>query len=166
MNAPEARWPTPSGLLSRAELAARCEELRKAGTRIVFTNGCFDLIHPGHVLYLQEARSLGDVLIVGLNSDESVRALKGPPRPYQDEQSRALILLALRPVDLVSIFPEDTPLELIRAVRPDVLVKGGDYRPEEVAGREVVEASGGSVRIVPYRAGYSSSRLVGRVRGS
>jgi D-beta-D-heptose 7-phosphate kinase/D-beta-D-heptose 1-phosphate adenosyltransferase len=151
--------------MSRDALAERCAELRRAGRRIVFTNGCFDLLHPGHVLYLAEAAACGDVLIVGLNSDASVRGLKGFSRPLLPERARALILLSLRSVDLVSIFDEATPLELIRSVAPDILVKGGDYRPEEVVGREVVEAAGGSVRIVPFHPGYSSSDLVRRIRG-
>jgi rfaE bifunctional protein nucleotidyltransferase chain/domain len=157
--------PVPAGLLSRAVLAQRCDELRSQGKRIVFTNGCFDLLHPGHVLYLAEAGAFGDVLVVGLNSDASVRALKGPSRPYLDECARAVILLGLRSVDLVSIFPEPTPLELIRAVGPAILVKGGDYRPEDVVGREVVVAHGGSVRIVPFYSGFSSTSLIERIRG-
>jgi rfaE bifunctional protein nucleotidyltransferase chain/domain len=153
-----------AGLLSRADLARRSEELRSQGKRVVFTNGCFDLLHPGHVLYLAEARALGDVLVVGLNSDSSVRRLKGPLRPYFPERDRALLLLSLRSVDLISVFEEPTPLELIRAVRPDILVKGGDYRPEEVVGREEVETLGGSVTIVPFHPGYSSSILIRRIR--
>jgi rfaE bifunctional protein nucleotidyltransferase chain/domain len=156
--------PSPEGLLTRTGLARRCEELRRQGRRIVFTNGCFDLLHPGHILYLQEARGLGDVLIVGLNSDTGVRALKGPGRPILPERARALMLLALRSVDLVCLFDEPTPLELIRVVRPDILVKGGDYRPEEVVGREVVERHGGDLKIVPFHSGYSSSTLIRRIR--
>ncbi len=151
------------GLVSRPQLAELCERLRGDGKRIVFTNGCFDLLHPGHVLYLAAAAALGDVLVVGLNSDLSVRSLKGPPRPIVDERGRAIVLLGLRSVDLVSVFSEPTPLELIRAIRPDILVKGGDYRPEQVVGREVVEAYGGAVRIVPFHPGYSSSSLIRRV---
>lgn len=157
--------PRPDGLVSRDELAARCRVWRSAGERVVFTNGCFDLIHPGHVLYLAQARALGDRLVLGLNSDASVRGLKGASRPVLDERARALILLSLKSVDLVSLFDEPTPLELIRAVRPDILVKGGDYRPDEVVGREVVEAHGGTVRIVPFHPGYSSSDLIRRIRG-
>ena len=153
-----------AGLLSREALADRCRALQQAGRKIVFTNGCFDLLHPGHLLYLREARALGDCLVVGLNTDESVRALKGSPRPYQREADRALMLLCLRSVDYVSLFPEPTPLELIEAVLPDILVKGGDYRPEQVAGREVVVARGGTVRIMPFHPGYSSSRLIRRIR--
>jgi rfaE bifunctional protein nucleotidyltransferase chain/domain len=152
------------GLVSRARLGETCDDLRRAGKRIVFTNGCFDLIHPGHVLYLAEASDLGDVLVVGLNSDVSVSCLKGPGRPVLDERGRAIVLLGLRSVDFVCVFDEPTPLELIRVVRPDILVKGGDYRPEEVVGREVVEAHGGLVRIVPFHPGYSSSSLVRRIR--
>src|SRR5512133_167816 len=111
--------------------------------RLCFTNGCFDLIHPGHVQYLAEARALGDFLVLGLNSDASVARLKGPSRPLQDEVARAMVLLGLRSVDAVVRFDEDTPLELIRALQPDVLAKGGDYTPETVVGREVVEARGG-----------------------
>lgn len=151
-------------LLPRESLAARCAEERSAGRRIVFTNGCFDLLHLGHASYLAEARALGDLLVVGVNADAGVRRLKGPDRPLVPERDRALLLLALRSVDLACIFPEDTPLELIRVVRPDILAKGGDYRPEEVVGREVVEAHGGSVRIVPFRPGHSTSRLIERLR--
>ena len=156
--------PEIAGLAPRALLGEICADLRRAGKRIVFTNGCFDLVHPGHVLYLAEAAALGNILVVGLNSDLSVRALKGINRPFVDERGRAIVLLGLRSVGLVSVFDEPTPLELIRVVRPDILVKGGDYRPEEVVGREVVEAHGGSVRIVPFHLGYSSSSLVRRIR--
>jgi D-beta-D-heptose 7-phosphate kinase/D-beta-D-heptose 1-phosphate adenosyltransferase len=156
--------PEITGLVSRARLGEICTDLRRAGKRIVFTNGCFDLVHPGHVLYLAEAAALGDVLVVGLNSDLSTHALKGPNRPVVDERGRAIVLLGLRSVAFVSVFDEPTPLELIRVVRPDILVKGGDYRSEEVVGREVVEAHGGSVRIVPFHPGYSSSFLVRRIR--
>lgn len=157
--------PLPDGFVSRPELAARCRAWQSAGERVVFTNGCFDLLHPGHVLYLAQARALGDHLVVGLNSDASVRGLKGPTRPVLDEAARAVILLSLKSVDLVCLFHEPTPLELIRAVGPDILVKGGDYRPDEVVGREVVEAHGGTVRIVPFHPGYSSSDLIRRILG-
>ncbi len=153
-----------SGLLSREEIGRRCAELRARGIRIAFTNGCFDLLHPGHVLHLAEIRALGGLLVVGLNSDRSVRGLKGPSRPVLGERERALMLLSLRSVDLVSVFDEPTPLELIRVVRPDILAKGGDYRPEEVVGREVVESYGGSVRIVPFHPGYSSSNVIRLIR--
>ena len=132
--------------------------------RLCFTNGCFDLIHPGHVQYLEEARALGDFLVVGLNSDASVARLKGPGRPLQDEAARAAVLLGLRSVDAVVRFDEDTPLELIRALQPDVLVKGGDYTPEAVVGREFVEGRGGRLVLIPFLPGHSTSRIEQRIR--
>lgn len=132
--------------------------------RLCFTNGCFDLIHPGHVQYLEDARALGDFLVVGLNSDASVARLKGPGRPLQDEAARAAVLLGLRSVDAVVRFDEDTPLELIRALRPDILVKGGDYTPETVVGREDVEARGGRLVLIPFLPGHSTSRIEARIR--
>ena len=128
-----------------------------------FTNGCFDLIHPGHVQYLADARALGDFLVVGLNSDASVARLKGPSRPLQDEAARAAILLGLRSVDAVVRFDEDTPFELISALRPDVLVKGGDYTPETVVGRELVEGRGGKLVLIPFLPGHSTSRIEQRI---
>ena len=131
---------------------------------LCFTNGCFDLLHPGHVKYLEDVRALGDFLVVGLNSDASVARLKGPSRPLQDETARAMILLGLRSVDAVVRFDEDTPLALITALRPDILAKGGYYTPETVVGREVVEARGGRVVLVPFLPGHSSSAIVDRIR--
>jgi D-beta-D-heptose 7-phosphate kinase/D-beta-D-heptose 1-phosphate adenosyltransferase len=133
-------------------------------TTLCFTNGCFDLIHPGHVQYLADARALGDFLVVGLNSDASVARLKGPGRPVQDEAARAAVLLGLRSVDAVVRFDEDTPLDLIRALQPDVLVKGGDYTPETVVGRELVEARGGRLALIPFLLGHSTSRIEQRIR--
>jgi D-beta-D-heptose 7-phosphate kinase/D-beta-D-heptose 1-phosphate adenosyltransferase len=130
----------------------------------VFTNGCFDLLHPGHVAYLDEARRLGDALVVGVNTDASVRRLKGPSRPLVAQADRALVLAALAAVDAVSLFDEDTPLELVRALRPDVLVKGGDYGIEGIVGREVVEGDGGEVRALAFREGYSTTALLERLR--
>lgn len=132
--------------------------------RLCFTNGCFDLLHPGHVRYLEDARALGDFLVVGLNSDASVARLKGVTRPLQDEAARAAVLLGLRSVDAVVRFDEDTPLELIKALRPDILVKGGDYTADTVVGRDLVEASGGRVVILPFIPGHSTSRIEQRVR--
>lgn len=132
--------------------------------RLCFTNGCFDLLHPGHVQYLEEVRALGDFLVVGLNSDASVRRLKGPTRPLQDEWARARILLGLRSVDAVVRFEEDTPLELIQALEPDVLAKGGDYTPETVIGRAIVEARGGKLVLIPFLPGHSSSLIAERIR--
>jgi D-beta-D-heptose 7-phosphate kinase/D-beta-D-heptose 1-phosphate adenosyltransferase len=131
---------------------------------LCFTNGCFDLLHPGHVKYLEDVRALGDFLVVGLNSDASVARLKGPSRPLQNEAARAMILCGLRSVDAVVRFDEDTPLELITALQPDLLAKGGDYTPETVVGREVVEARGGRLVLVPFLPGHSSSAIVDRIK--
>lgn len=149
-----------------ADLAVRLGGWRAAGRTVVFTNGVFDLLHPGHVAQLEAARSFGDVLVVGLNSDLSVRMLgKGDDRPILDENARRIVLLALRCVDAVALFDEDTPLELVRLVMPDVLVKGEDYEGREVVGREIVEAAGGRVELVPLIPGYSTSSIVERIRG-
>jgi len=147
------------------ELSRRLAEWRATGLRVVFTNGVFDLLHPGHLAVLEAARALGDVLIVGLNSDVSARALgKGEGRPVLDEAARRKMLSALRCVDAVELFDEQTPLRLIREVRPDVLVKGGDYADRDVVGREVVEAQGGRVVLVPLLPGYSTTALLERIR--
>ena len=131
---------------------------------LCFTNGCFDLLHPGHVKYMEDVRALGDFLVVGLNSDASVARLKGPSRPLQDETARAMILLGLRCVDAVIRFDEDTPYELIKALQPDILAKGGDYTPDTVVGKDIVEARGGKVVLIPFLPGYSSSAIVERIR--
>jgi len=152
-------------LSSREEAVRWVRELQGRGLTVVFTNGCFDLLHPGHVAYLEEARSLGDALLVAVNTDASVRRLgKGGLRPVNPEADRARVLAALAAVDRVVLFEEDTPLELLTALQPDVLVKGGDYQLDEVVGREVVLARGGQVRVLPFRAGYSTSLLVERIR--
>ncbi len=133
---------------------------KKQGNKIVFTNGCFDILHKGHVDYLREAKKLGDKLIVGLNSDISVRKLnKGKARPLQDEASRKAVLEALKHVDLVILFDEETPERLIRQIRPDVLVKGGDYTVNQIAGSEFVLQNGGEVKIIPLTEGYSTSAI-------
>jgi D-beta-D-heptose 7-phosphate kinase/D-beta-D-heptose 1-phosphate adenosyltransferase len=137
---------------------------REAGERVVFTNGCFDLVHPGHVTYLDKARSLGDILVVGLNSDASVRRQgKGPGRPIMNEAERAAVLSALRSVDYVVLFDEDTPLKLIEALLPDFLVKGGDWPVEAIVGREAVEAAGGIVLSIPLVEGKSTTSIVERI---
>lgn len=153
--------------LVNLEAAARwIRDLQARGRKVVFTNGCFDLLHPGHVRYLEEARSLGDALIVGVNTDASVKRLdKEPARPVNPEGDRAALVAALACVDRVVLFDEDTPLELITALQPDVLVKGGDYRLEEIVGREVVWGRGGEVRVLPLVPGYSTTRLLARIRG-
>jgi D-beta-D-heptose 7-phosphate kinase/D-beta-D-heptose 1-phosphate adenosyltransferase len=140
-------------------------EYKKAGRKVVFTNGCFDLLHVGHVSYLAEARELGDVLIVGLNSDASVRRLKGPTRPVIKQSDRATMLAALAAVDHVVIFDEPTPHGLLEALRPDVLVKGGTYAPHEVVGHEVVTAYGGQVCVVGVVEGVSTTKIVDSLRG-
>jgi D-beta-D-heptose 7-phosphate kinase/D-beta-D-heptose 1-phosphate adenosyltransferase len=150
--------------LDPALLDERLNEWRRAGLRVGFTNGCFDLLHPGHLKVLAEARAACDRLVVGLNSDASTKRLKGDSRPIQDERARAQILAALEAVDLVVIFDEDTPMELIRRVRPQVLVKGGDYTKDQVVGREIVEASGGEVVIVDTLPERSTTKLVERSR--
>lgn len=152
--------PWQSKLLSRNELSRAVQQHRQRGERIVFTNGCFDLLHGGHVHYLQQARALGDCLVVALNDDASVRRLKGEGRPLRPQDERARLLAALACVDYVVLFSEATPLALIKSLRPDVLVKGGDYTLETVVGREEVEASGGSVHLVPYVDGVSTTELI------
>ena len=137
---------------------------RLAGRRIVFTNGVFDLLHPGHVRYLRDARALGDVLIVGLNADESVRRNKGPGRPVNSQDERAEVLAALACVDAVVVFAEDTPDQIIRAVQPDVLVKGDDWAADRIVGRDTVEARGGRVVRVPIEQGYSTTAIVEGIR--
>jgi rfaE bifunctional protein nucleotidyltransferase chain/domain len=158
---------TEHKIISREEAARWVQGLQGRGLKLIFTNGCFDLLHPGHVAYLEEARSLGDALLVAVNTDASVRRLgKGGLRPVNPEADRARVLAALSAVDRVVLFEEDTPLALITELQPDILVKGGDYQLEGVVGREVVLARGGQVRILPFRAGYSSSLLVERLRSS
>jgi D-beta-D-heptose 7-phosphate kinase/D-beta-D-heptose 1-phosphate adenosyltransferase len=146
------------------ELDERLAGWRKENLRIGFTNGVFDLLHPGHIKVLAQARATCDRLVVGLNADASVRRLKGPSRPIQSEHARAQVLAALEAVDLVAVFEQDTPLELIRHVRPTVLVKGGDYRRDQVVGREVVEAQGGEVVVVDLVPGFSTTRIVEKSR--
>jgi len=151
-----------SGLLSRREAMGRCYLERLRSREAVFTNGVFDLLHRGHVEYLAEARALGDFLIVGLNSDISARKLKGPARPINGELDRAVVLLALRSVDAVVLFDEDTPEELIREIRPTILVKGSDYEISQIAGAEFVQSKGGKVLTIPFRDGYSTTSMIKR----
>lgn len=128
--------------------------------RIVFTNGCFDIIHRGHIEYLAKARDLGDILVVGLNTDESVKRIKEDGRPLQDQESRALILASLNVVTAVIFFNEDTPYELIKKIQPDILVKGGDYKPEEIVGYDIVHKKGGIVKTIEFIDGFSSSSII------
>jgi D-beta-D-heptose 7-phosphate kinase/D-beta-D-heptose 1-phosphate adenosyltransferase len=151
-------------VLSLADTIALVGRLRADGRRIVFTNGVFDLLHPGHLRYLEAARAEGDALIVGVNSDRSVRALKGPDRPIHPEAERAEIIAALRVVDAAVVFDEDTPHDVIAALQPDVLVKGADWPADQIVGRSIVEAGGGRVVRVPVEPGQSTTRLIGRMR--
>src|ERR1700722_16551340 len=151
-------------IVSQEELIQVAAREKRSGRRVVFTNGCFDLLHPGHVRCLAEARALGDLLVVAVNSDSSVRGNKGPERPLVAEQDRAEVLAGLASVDYVTIFDEPTPRELIASVLPSILVKGADWALEQVAGREEVEAAGGRVVSVPMAAGYSTTNLVQRIR--
>lgn len=137
--------------------------LRRQGKRIVFTNGCFDLLHPGHVYTLVQARALGEILVVGLNSDASVKRLKGSKRPILNQAERATMLAALEAVDYVTVFDEDTPRTLILHLRPEVLVKGGDWSAEAVVGKEEVETWGGEVVLIPYQEGTSTTSIIERV---
>jgi len=151
-------------ILSIEEMLAERERLRTAGARLVFTNGVFDLLHVGHVRYLAQARALGDALVVAINSDRTVRELKGPDRPVFDEAERAEILAALRQVDYVVIFDDISPRSLISRLLPDVLVKGGDYQLDEIHGREEVEAAGGKVISLPFVDGASTTTIIERMK--
>lgn len=146
-----------------SELVRIREDLRQGGQRVVFTNGCFDILHRGHVEYLKEAKQLGDVLIVAVNSDDSVRRLKGALRPVMTEEDRAIILAALEVVDYVVIFNEDTPIPLLKILHPDILVKGGDYRKNEVIGAEVVRQYGGQIAVARRTDGVSSSEIIEQI---
>jgi rfaE bifunctional protein nucleotidyltransferase chain/domain len=146
------------------ELQELVESLRRAQQRIVFTNGVFDILHAGHTTYLDAARALGDVLIVGLNADASVKRLKGPDRPINTQSDRATVLAALRSVDHVVIFEQDTPLELITMIVPDVLVKGGDYTRQTIVGADVIEQHGGDVVTIPLVEGRSTTNVINRAR--
>jgi rfaE bifunctional protein nucleotidyltransferase chain/domain len=158
--------PGATRVLTEPQVAALVAEERTAGRRIVFTNGVFDLLHPGHVRYLEEARALGDLLIVGLNADESVRRTKGPGRPITPQDERAEVLAALASVDAVVVFSEDTPANIIRRIQPDILVKGADWPADQIVGRDTVEARGGRVVVVPVEPGYSTTSIVERIRNA
>ncbi|HEX37606.1 MAG TPA: D-glycero-beta-D-manno-heptose 1-phosphate adenylyltransferase [Candidatus Cloacimonetes bacterium] len=151
-------------IVTREELAEITQELHKAERKIVFTNGCFDLIHRGHVEYLNEAKKLGDILIIGLNSDNSVRRLKGVDRPINYEQDRAVVLDNLIAVDYVCIFDEDTPYELIRISQPDVLVKGGDWAVDDIVGSDIVLDRGGEVRSLHFIEGKSTTDIIEKIK--
>ncbi|RJR27824.1 MAG: D-glycero-beta-D-manno-heptose 1-phosphate adenylyltransferase [Desulfobacteraceae bacterium] len=155
--------PGRSKIRNLAEVKAICAGLKNNGKKIVFTNGCFDILHPGHVKYLEAAASLGDHLVVAINSDSSVRAIKGPARPVMDETSRAEVLAALGSVDTVMIFHEETPYNVIKELMPDILVKGGDWADEQIIGSDIVRHSGGRVERIPFLAGFSTSIIIERI---
>ncbi len=152
-------------VIPRRNVRALCARLRREGKRIVFTNGCFDILHAGHAQYLRRAAALGDVLLVGLNGDASVRRLKGKGRPVQRAADRAYLLASLSSVSYVTIFPEDTPARLIREVVPHVLVKGGDWKGKEIVGSDVVRAHGGVVKTIRFLAGRSTTAILARAGG-
>jgi D-beta-D-heptose 7-phosphate kinase/D-beta-D-heptose 1-phosphate adenosyltransferase len=154
----------PDKIVGAEALTGIVATARDANQRVVFTNGCFDLLHVGHVRSLATARAAGDLLVVGLNSDASVQRLKGPSRPLVAEDARAEVLAALESVSYVTVFDDDTPAQLIALVQPDVLVKGGDWAPQDVVGREVVEKRGGRVLIVPLADGFSTTDLLARAQ--
>lgn len=136
---------------------------KESGSKIVFTNGCFDILHSGHIQYLSEAKKLGDILIIGLNSDTSVKRLKGENRPVKSQECRADILAFMGDIDMIIIFNEDTPLNLIDQIIPDILVKGGDWKPEEIVGSEIVLKNGGEVKSLSFLEGYSSSSIIDKM---
>lgn len=156
---------TSAPRLSPQHVSRFAERIHETGGRVVFTNGVFDLLHPGHVRYLADARALGDALIVAINSDRSVRANKGPLRPINPQDERAELIAALQCVDAVTVFDEETPYTLIAAIQPDVLVKGADWGADHIVGRDVVEGRGGQVVRIPLAKGFSSTALVEKVRG-
>jgi rfaE bifunctional protein nucleotidyltransferase chain/domain len=153
-------------LLNEQDVLKAIAKHRERKERVVFTNGCFDILHVGHVRYLEQAKALGDVLVVGLNSDMSVAGLKGPRRPIVPEIERGELLLALKPVDYVIVFSEDTPLELIKKVKPDVLVKGGDWVVDKIVGADFVQANGGKTFSLPFVDGSSTTNIIEKIRSS
>ena len=147
-------------IISRKKISSLVKKIKRKGLKIVFTNGCFDIIHRGHVEYLKEAKKYGDILIVGLNSDSSVRKIKGDQRPINKEKDRAVVLDSIKWVDYVVIFKEKTPLKVIKKIKPDVLVKGGDWKEEEIVGGNFVKSYGGKVKTVKYRKGFSTTSII------
>ena len=152
-----------SKIIAKNKITEIISEWKNENLKIVFTNGCFDILHKGHIDYLIKASELGDRLVIGLNSDVSVRNLKGPGRPIQDEKTRAIILASLIFTGLVVLFDEQTPYELIKSIQPDILVKGKDYKPEEIAGADIVQNSGGEIVTIEFTKGYSSSSIIKRI---
>jgi rfaE bifunctional protein nucleotidyltransferase chain/domain len=165
-NANKMTSSTSSKYLPLSKLVKRLPNERKTGKKIVFTNGCFDILHAGHVSYLQKAASLGDLLIIGLNSDASVKKIKGPTRPLNNEKARGLVLSALACVDYVVCFSENTPEALIQSIRPDFLVKGGDWKKMDIVGSSFVESYGGKVRSIPFVSGFSTTSLIQKIKSA
>jgi rfaE bifunctional protein nucleotidyltransferase chain/domain len=155
---------TATKIVSLADARAKVKQWQTQGFKVVFTNGCFDIIHLGHVDYLEKARNLGDKLVLGLNTDDSVSRFKGPERPLQDQHSRARVLAAFQFIDLVVLFNEDTPLNLISELLPDILVKGSDYLTENIVGADVVKRNGGEVKTIDFVSGYSTTRIVEKIK--
>lgn len=151
-------------IVNRQEIKELVKKLKRDGKKIVFTNGCFDLIHKGHIYLIKESRKLGDVLVIGLNSDLSVKKLKGEKRPVLKEQDRSFIINHIKGVDYVVLFDEETPEKLIMEIEPDVLVKGGDYKEEEIVGAEFVKKKGGEVVVIPYLEGFSTSEIIKKIK--
>ncbi len=145
------------------EAKKQVDEWKSSGLTVVFTNGCFDILHRGHVEYLSDAKACGNKLVLALNSDSSVQKLKGDPRPIQNQEDRTVILDALESVDMVVVFDQDTPAEIIQTLLPDVLAKGGDYTPETIVGADTVTSNGGEVKVIPFRKGYSSSKIIDEI---
>jgi D-glycero-beta-D-manno-heptose 1-phosphate adenylyltransferase len=153
-------------LMNSIQLIDQLNDWQKAGCKIVFSNGCFDILHLGHIDYLARAADFGDRMVIGLNTDSSVSKIKGPSRPINDERSRAMVLAALEFVSAIILFDEPTPYELIRLVQPDVLVKGADYKPEDIVGYDIVTAKGGNVHTIPFVEGYSTTKIEQRIRNA
>ena len=151
-------------IITKKDIKSKFSRLKAESKKIIFTNGCFDIIHSGHISYLNKAKALGDVLIVGLNSDESVKRLKGKDRPIVNERDRAYVLANLKPVDYVVLFDEDTPCELIKEIKPDVLVKGADYELKSIAGSDIVEAAGGKTVLINFVKGKSTSEIIKKIK--
>lgn len=152
-------------IITLSQLKERVDAWKKEGSKVVFTNGCFDLLHTGHITYLAKAAELGDKLIIGLNADQSVQRLKGPGRPVNNEQSRSMLLAALLFTDAIVVFDEETPYNVITTLLPDILVKGGDYTIDNIVGAPEVQANGGEVKTINFVEGYSSTSIINRIRG-
>jgi len=146
------------------EILAIIKDLKKQNKKIIFTNGCFDVLHKGHISYLRDAKALGDILIIGLNSDSSVKRLKGKDRPLNNQQDRAYVLSELESVSYIVVFEEDTPYDLIKWIKPDILVKGGDWQVKDIVGADIVIAEGGVVKSLAFQTGYSSTNIIDRIK--